>query len=387
MVEKPVKKDILHVDMDSFYASVERVDKPELSDKPIIVGGCDGRGVVSAASYEARAYGVHSAMPLFKARELCPDGIYLPVRMHRYKEISKTIIGILLQYTPLVEQASIDEAYLDITGTVNLLGPPETVAKNIKHNIFVKTGLTCSVGIAPNKFLAKIASDLKKPGGMVAIDTTEIREFMLRLPVKKIPGVGAKTLNILQGYGIKKASDILQFPEEFWTNRFGKTGKNLVDHARGIDTSPVNPVSAPKSFSAEETFFRDESDLSELKKYLFIQAERVALDLRKRKYLGRTITLKIKFADFKITTRSRTLSVPTFSAGTIFDTASDLLDKLKINRKIRLVGVGLSNLTKGPHQMDLFTNKKTDKQERLDQTIDKIRDEFGKESIIWGRLL
>jgi DNA polymerase-4 len=386
MVEKPVKRNILHVDMDAFYASVERVDRPEFTGKPVIVGGVGNRGVVAAASYEARDYGVHSAMPIFKARQLCPDGIYLPVRMQRYKQVSQQIMEILLCYSPLVEQASVDEAYLDITGTANLLGRPEIIAKNIKREILKKTGLTCSVGIAPNKFLAKIASDLQKPGGLVIIAENEVQEFMRRLPVNKIPGVGSKTLNILQTYGIKTASDILKFSEKFMAGRFGKAGRDLLGHARGIDHSPVLSGSEPKSLSAETTFSHDAGDITELKRYLFDQVERVGIELRKRKYMGRTITLKIKFADFKTITRSRTIQVPTFSTGTIFKTASGLLDELGINRKIRLVGVGVSNLTRGVRQLALFSDQKDEKQARLDQTIDRIRDAFGKEIIRRGPL-
>ena len=357
-----------------------------VAGKPVIVGGGGNRSVVSTASYEARNYGVHSAMPIFKARQLCPDGIYLPVRMQRYKQVSRQIMEILLCYSPLVEQASVDEAYLDITGTANLLGCPEIIAKNIKREILKKTGLTCSVGIAPNKFLAKIASDLQKPGGLVIIAENEVQEFMHRLPAKKIPGVGSKTLNILQTYGIKTASDILKFSEKFLLGRFGKAGKDLLDHAGGIDHSPVLSGSEPKSFSAEKTFSHDVGDITELKKYLFGQVERVGRELRKRKYMGRTITLKIKFADFKIITRSRTLQVSTFTTGTIFETASSLLDELGINRKIRLVGVGVSNLTRGVRQLALFTDKKDEKQAKLDQTIDRIRDAFGKEIIRRGPL-
>ena len=372
--------------MDAFYASVECVDRPELAGKPVIVGGSGNRGVVSAASYEARDYGVHSAMPLFKAKQLCPDGIYLPVRMQRYKQISEQIMEVLLRYSPLVEQASVDEAYLDITGTANLLGRPEKIAKSIKNDIHKKTGLTCSVGIAPNKFLAKIASDLQKPGGLVIISENEVQEFMHRLPVKKIPGVGAKTFDILQNYGIKTASDILEFSEKFWTDRFGKAGKDLFNHARGIDYSPVVPDSEPKSFSAEITFAHNSRDISELKKYLFEQAERVGRDLRKRKYMGRTITLKIKFADFRTRTRSRTIPIPTFSTGIIFETAFDMLNKLGIDQKIRLIGVGVSNLTQGVYQLELFPNKKDEKHARLDHTIDKIRAVFGNEIIKRGPL-
>lgn len=387
MIKQPVRRDILHIDMDAFYASVECVDRPELTGKPVIVGGDRSRGVVSAASYAAREYGIHSAMPVFRARQLCPDGIFLPVRMQRYKQVSRKIMKILRQYSPLVEQASVDEAYLDITGTSKLFGPPEIVAKNIKHNIFEKIGLTCSVGIAPNKFLAKIASDLKKPGGLVRIDGSAVMEFMRTLPVGKIPGVGGRTLEILHSYGIKTGADILKFSEKFWTDRLGKAGRILFEHAKGIDNAPVVSTSEPKSFSAEVTFSNNTSAMPELKKYLFNQTERVGRDLRKHEYRGRTITLKVKFADFKLITRSRTLSFPTCSTGTIFETASVLLDEMNLNRRIRLIGVGVSKLTRGARQIILFGDKKNEKQEKLDQVIDKIRGAFGREIINRGILM
>ena len=385
MIEKASKRDILHVDMDAFYASVESADRPELAGKPVIIGR-KKRGVVAAASYEARKYGVHSAMPVFRARQLCPDGIYLSVRMSRYKQVSMQIMDILRSYSPLVEQASIDEAYLDLSGTAKLFGQPVIIAGNIKRNIFEATGLTCSIGIAPNKFLAKIASDLKKPDGLTIIPENEVREFMHSLPVAGIPGVGLKTLNILQQYGIKTASDILRFSETFWIKRLGKAGKRLFKYAGGLDSSPVLSGCEPKSFSAEETFFSDSNNLSKIRKVLFKQAERVGRDLRKHKYKGRTITLKIKFEDFKTTTRSRTLQVPVCSTAAIFETALALLNGLKIDRKIRLVGVGASSLIRSIRQISLFTDKKEKKQDMLDQTIDKIRDVFGSEIIKRGPL-
>ncbi len=385
MIGKASKRDILHVDMDAFYASVESVDRPELAGKPVIIGK-NKRGVVAAASYEARKYGVHSAMPVFRARQLCPDGIYLSARMSRYKQVSMQIMDILRSYSPLVEQASIDEAYLDLSGTARLFGQPVVIAKNIKRNIFEATGLTCSIGIAPNKFLAKIASDLKKPDGLTIIPENEVREFMHSLPVAGIPGVGLKTLNILQQYGIKTASDILRFSETFWIKRLGKAGKRLFEYAGGLDYSPVLSVCEPKSFSAEETFFSDSNNLLKIRKVLFKQAERVGRDLRKHKYKGRTITLKIKFEDFKTITRSRTLQIPVCSTAVIFETALDLLKGLKIDRKIRLAGVGASNLSRSIRQLSLFTDKKEKKQDMLDQTIDKIRDIFGSEIIKRGPL-
>ncbi|HBN27064.1 MAG TPA: DNA polymerase IV [Desulfobacteraceae bacterium] len=387
MDEKFIKREILHVDMDAFYASVECLDRPELSGKPVIVGGRTGRGVVSAASYEARSCGVHSAMPVFKAKLLCPDGIFLPARMKRYKEISRKIMNILMRHSPLVEQASVDEAYLDVSGTTNLLGPPETVAMNIKRDIKNKLGLTCSVGLAPNKFLAKIASDLEKPDGLTIIPMTDLSNFMRNLSVEKIPGVGPKTLRELQNFGIKTGLDILKFSEKFWIDRLGKGGKDLVLRAKGIDNSPVIPHSAPKSFSAEETFAKDITSMDQLRKYLLAHAERVGTDLRAHGYLGRTLHIKIKFADFKIITRSRTLAEPTSSTISIFKVASGLLDKLEINREIRLIGLGVSNLTKGIRQLSLLKNNIGEKQQKIDRVVDAIRSQFGSEVIKRGQLI
>jgi len=387
MDEKFIKREILHVDMDAFYASVESLDRPELSGRPVIVGGRTGRGVVSAASYEARSCGVHSAMPLFKAKLLCPDGFFLPVRMKRYKEISRKIMNILMRYSPLVEQASVDEAYLDVSGTTNLLGPPETVAMNIKRDIKNEIGLTCSVGVAPNKFLAKIASDLEKPDGLTIIPRSDVPSFMGKLSVKKIPGVGPKTLRELQNFGIKTGTDLLKFSENFWIDRFGKGGKDLLLRAKGIDNSPVIPNSPPKSFSAEETFSEDIDRVDQFQKYLLAHAERVGSDLRSHGYLGRTVHTKVKFADFKIITRSRTLAEPTANTISIFNVASALLDELKINRKIRLIGLGVSNLTKGVRQLSLLKNDIVEKQQKIDKVVDAIRRQFGNGVIKRGPLL
>ena len=380
------KRHILHVDMDAFFASVEQADRPELIGKPVIVGG-GNRGVVSAASYEARAYGIHSAMPIFKAGQLCPAGIFLPVRMQRYKQISRQIMEILARYSPLVEQASVDEAYLDISGTSDLFGKPPTVAEKIKNDIMRETRLTCSIGIAPNKFLAKIASDLQKPDGLTVIEEKDVAKFMRCLPVEKIPGVGAKTLKKLQELGVRTASDLLKFPEKFWIDRLGKAGMELVERARGIDHSRVVPRSEPKSFSAERTFPADTGDRTELKRYLLAQAERVGMDLRRHGYLGRTITLKIKGSDFKIVTRSRTLQDPACSTGIIFETAANLLDNMKIPYSVRLIGVSVSNLVKGVRQLSLIGNETVQKQEKLDKAMDYIRNRFGKEVIKRGRLM
>lgn len=387
MKTKPVKRKILHIDMDAFYASVECADRPEISGKPVIVGGSTNRGVVTTASYEARKYGVHSGMPAFKAKILCPHGIFVPVRMKRYKEISKRIMNILLCHSPVVEQASVDEAYLDISGTEKLVGPPEIIAANIKRDIAEETGLTCSIGIAPNKMLAKIASDAQKPDGLTIINETDVSDFMSKLPVQKIPGIGPKMFRKMQDFGIKTAADILKFPETFIVNRFGKARSSLIPRARGIDHSPVVPFSEPKSFSAETTFPYNIKQTDKIKRYLLSHAERVGTDLRKHGYIGRTVFIKIKFTNFKIITRSHTLIEFTSSTSTIFKTAVDLLNQLKLSHEIRLAGLGVSNLTKGNQQLSLFKNDITEKHQQLDKIIDKIRDEFGMDIIKRGHLL
>lgn len=376
---------ILHIDMDAFYAAIEQVDNSELKGRPVIVGG-SRRGVVSTASYEARKYGVHSAMPIFQAKRLCPDGIFLPVRMQRYKEVSRQIMRIFSDISPLVEQISIDEAYIDISGTTTLHGTPQNLAHRVKEAIFAATSLTCSIGIAPNKFLAKIASDLNKPNGLTVIEQQHVTEFLKHLPVHKIPGIGTKTSQMLKQLGVTKVGEVLHFPLIFWEKRLGRYGAKLYQKAQGIDNSPVVAHSQPKSYSAEDTFPRDTDDLHQIRKWLLLQAESVGRDLRSAGFRGRTITLKIKFADFKSVTRSRTLSEPTHCTQTIFDTASQLLEELKIGTKVRLVGVGVGNLSGGVHQARLFCDPGTLKQDQLDKALDNISQKFGDNILKRGRV-
>ena len=309
------------------------------------------RGVVCAASYEARRYGVHSAMPVFQARKLCPQGVFLPVRMNRYKEVSCIVMEILRGISPLVEQVSIDEAFVDITGTERLHGPSYALAHRVKAAIREATSLTCSIGIAPNKFLAKIASDFKKPDGLTILEEDQVKEFLKHLPVGKIPGVGKKTGEELRKLGIVFASDILKFPAQFWDTKFGKWGAALYAKAQGIDNSAVEPYSDPKSISAEQTFPKDTGNIAELEKMLLSQAEEVGRELRKLGFKARTVTLKIKLSDFKIITRSRTLPEPFDTTDVLFNTGHKLLADLKLTRKVRLIGIGVSNLSSGPSQM------------------------------------
>ena len=377
---------ILHVDMDAFYASVEQVDRPGLRGKPVIIGG-GKRGVVSAASYEARKFGVHSAMPIFEARRLCPDGIFLPVRMKRYKEVSRKVMAILGNFTPLLEKASVDEAYLDVTGTERLFGTPEQIADSIKRRIRQETGLTCSVGVAPNKFLAKIASDMDKPDGLYVIPHDKVEEFLRSLQVRKIPGVGTRTLEILRKLGVVHAADILSIPEDFLIRKLGKAGSELIERARGIDESPVVPCSEPKSFSAEHTLSDDIGDIEEIRKHLLVQAERVGHDLRLHGYTGRTVTLKIKFANFRTVTRSRTFPDSTSSTSEIYRRAARLLDQIDLNMKVRLVGVGVSNLTRGARQLSMLHEGQLRKEMAIDRTVDSLRERYGPSILVRGSVM
>lgn len=377
---------IVHADMDAFYASVEQADNPELKGRPVIVGG-SRRGVVSAASYEARTYGVRSAMPVFEARRLCPHGIFLPVRMERYKEVSRQVMDIFSLVSPLVEQVSIDEAYIDISGTESLHGPPLALARKIKQSVLEKTSLTCSIGIAPNKFLAKIASDMNKPDGLTMIDERDVSSFLGTLKVSRIPGIGSKTSLLLKEFGVLLASDILKFPQSFWIKRLGKCGAGIYEKALGIDNSPVVPFSEPKSCSAEDTFSVDTDSLPELEKWLLHQAQSVGRELRRDGYRARTITIKVKFQDFRLITRSRSLGEPTDCTNVIFKTAAELLRELKLQTKVRLIGVGVSNMTRGLQQTRLFSDGTTARQEKLDEAMDAIDRRFGKGVLKRGRML
>lgn len=375
----------MHLDMDAFYASIEQVDHPELQGRPVIVGGA-ARGVVSTASYAARKYGVHSAMPIFQARRLCPQGIYLPVRMARYKQVSRQIMAILQEFSPLVEPVSIDEAYLDISGTTGLYGPPRQLAQKVKRAIREQTQLTCSIGIAPNKLLAKIVSDLNKPDGLTILEESQVTAFLHDLPVQKIPGIGAKTAGMLEQLGIGRAGQILRYPEAFWCKRLGRSGAKLYEKARGIDASPVAVRCEPKSYSAEDTFEQDTDDAELIGKWLLSQTESVGRDLRRGGYRGRTVTLKVKFADFKVVTRSRTLTEPTHCTQTLFENILQLFHDLHINAKVRLVGVGVGNLTRGARQTRLFGDSRAARQEQIDAALDRIAGKFGDKVLKRGRL-
>jgi len=378
-------KRILHLDMDAFFASVEQLDDPSLRGKPVIVGKGD-RGVVSAASYEARKYGVRSAMPVAHARRLCPEGIFVGGRMRRYAEVSRQVMAVLDEFSPLVEQASVDEAYMDVTGTQRLFGPPEALARRIQERVREAVGLSCSVGVAPVKFLAKIASDFRKPGGLTIIEPGDVEAFLKDLPVGRIPGVGGKTLPRLASLGVKTCGDVLRYSGEFWERHLGEWGRVLHARARGLGSTEIVTCWEIKSSSAENTFEKDLADPELLKRWLLRQAERVGRDLRGKGLCGRTVTLKIKYSDFRQITRSLTLGEPTDLDEEIFATACRLLDQERLARTVRLIGVGVSNFARGPRQMALLEDPARQKTSKLDRAVDAIRDRHGKAAVKRGRL-
>jgi DNA polymerase IV len=376
---------ILHIDMDAFYASVEQLDDPRLKKKCVIVGGTSNRGVVSAASYEARQFGVHSAMPIYQAKQKCPHGIFVPPRMGRYKEVSKKVMALLKDFSPLVEPVSIDEAYMDITGCRRLFGEPQEIAWGVKRKIKAAVNLTCSVGVAPNKFLAKIASDMEKPDGLTLILPDKVPEFIDSLPVKKVPGVGKKMFRQLELLGIRTLGDVQQLPEKSLLKHLGKFGKRLRTLSSGSDPSPVTPQAPHKSISSERTLAADTRDVNLLKRYLLSQSGEVSKQLRKTGVHAKTITLKIKDADFKTVTRRTTIAIPTQSSKTIYKHAAQLMDDYKITKKIRLIGVGTSGFSSvsASVQMGLFdTYAETgDDWEKIDNALDSISKKFGKDVV------
>ena len=382
---------ILHLDMDAFFASVEQRDHPELRGKCVIVGGSSQRGVVTTASYEARRFGVRSAMPMFEARRCCPHGIIVPGRMERYKEISGKVMARLRTFTPLVEKVSIDEAYLDISGCERLHGSPAEMGAAIKQAVRNEVKLTCSVGIAPIRFLAKIASDLQKPDGLTIIPPPEVMAFIDRLPIRKVPGVGPKAFQKLQTMGIDTLGQVRRYSPDALNRQMGKFGGRLLALAHGEDDTPVSPLSQAKSFSAETTLARDLSDRDRLLRYLLHHAEDVGRQLRRHGVKARTVTLKLKYDDFRQITRSTTLPETFQSSEILYAQARRLLEPKLLKQKIRLIGVGASNLvpSRTPTQLDLFESHPilNSDWERVDRTVDAINVKFGRDTVNKANLI
>lgn len=377
--------------MDAFYPAVEVLDHPELKGKPVIVGGPRKRGVVSSASYEARTFGVHSAQPMATALRLCPNGIFLPVRMARYKEVSRQVFEIFYRFTPLVEPLSIDEAFLDVTGSTTLFGPPETIAKSIKSHVVNETGLTVSAGVAPSKFVAKIASDINKPDGLTVVPSDKVSDFLDPLPISKMWGVGKVTQNALRLLHIRTFGDLKQMPVEWLEKKFGKHGLRMHQLAMGMDERAVVTDYAMKSIGHEETFLHDLIDPDLAKKELLSLSNRVARRMRRCGVFGKTVTLKVKYADFILNSRSETLPHYTDDGFEIYAMSCRLLTKTRAGEKpIRLLGVSLSQLSHLPTgtQMGLFHRQTVfNKRKQLNIALDFVHQKYGDKSILPATLL
>lgn len=396
---------ILHVDMDAFYASVEQRDRPEIQGQPVIVGGsADGRGVVCAASYEARKFGIRSAMPTREAHRRCPEAIILPPRMDHYAAESARIREIFLRYTPTVEPLSLDEAFLDAAGCEALFGSIETIGRSIKQDILSELNLVASVGVAPNKFLAKLASDLEKPDGFTIIPADRIDEILHPLPVTRIWGVGKATRKIFDTLNVTTIGDLKQVSEARLQQTFGKSGSHFYRLARGIDDRPVIVDRQAKSVSHEHTFSKDVTDMDVLRAWLRELTEQVARRLRNHDREGKTIQLKVRYSNFDTITRSISLPAPSNNTSKLWEAASGLLEtKLPSRRlEVRLLGMGVSNFVPASATFNSATTvvQKTlfdddddatqdesakpannDRSEKLDSVTDAIRDRFGTKSL------
>jgi DNA polymerase-4 len=384
---------ILHVDMDAFYASVEQRDRPELRGRPVIVGadprGGHGRGVVAACSYEARRFGVHSALPISQAWKRCRHGVYLRPRFERYSQVSGQIMEIFRRFTELVEPLSVDEAFLDVTGSATLMGSAPEIARAIKQEVHRETGLTASVGIATNKFLAKLASDLEKPDGMVLVPDEALERFLEKMPIERLWGVGPKTAPRLKRLGIGTIGDLAAIPRSRITQALGPFGAHLWELAHGRDRRPVQPVWEPRSIGCERTFEEDTQDQRLLLRVLRQLSDRVAKRLRSKGYRAGRITLKLRYASFRTYTRQVSLVDTVQTGEAIFEAARTLLnsfeDSFEPSEKVRLLGIQGGKLTQTGSpgsQMHLFPDPGND--ERLARMLDEVHDRYGADAIRRG---
>jgi DNA polymerase IV len=384
---------ILHVDMDAFYASIEQIDQPEYKGRPVIVGadpkGGNGRGVVAACSYEARKFGVRSALPISRAWKLCPQGVYVRPRMRRYVEVSKQIMEVFRRYTDLVEPLSIDEAFLDITGSIVLFGPADQIAKSIKQDIRQLTGLTASVGLAPNKFLAKIASDIRKPDGFMILEEKDVEAFLKNLPISRLWGVGPKTEQRLHELGFRTIGEVAGATRESLVRSLGSLGEHLYHLSRGQDERPVVPNWEPKSVSSETTFDEDTGDRELLLQTILQLADHVAERLRHDNYRARKVTLKLRYSSFSTHTKQHSLDKLIQTGDEIAEIARHLFAQFPLTQKIRLIGVAAGGLHRDgsdPKQLPLFTDPARSK-EKLSQTLDELKERFGSDAVRRGSQL
>ncbi len=377
---------ILHADLDAFYASVEMLDDPGLRGKPVVVGGDPAaRGVVSAASYEARRFGVHSAMPLRTAARLCPECVFLPGRPERYRELSEGVMGIFASYTPLVEPISLDEAFLDVTASAAAFGDGQAIARSVKDRVRTEVGLVVSVGVATNKLCAKVASDLRKPDALVVVVAGEEATFLAPLPVSRLWGVGPRAQEALRDFGVTTIGQLAALPETTLRRRFGQHGADLAARARGIDTSEVVPLQAPKSIGHEHTFDRDVIDRGRLDATLLDLADSVASRLRRHHLAASAVQLKLRYEGFETLTRQMPLGRGVRDSEALYTAGVALLDRtLVTGRGVRLIGLTAIGLTSA-QQLTLFDAP--DRTDRLAASIDAVRERFGEGAITRARLL
>ena len=378
---------IMHVDLDAFFVSVEQVLRPELKGKPVVVGGKpDRRGVVAAASYEARAFGLHSGMPLVTAVRLCPQAIFIEGNFHRYLDASEKFMAILSDYSPFIEPMGLDEAYLDVTGFESLHGTIWQMALAIKQRVKNELGLVVSIGIAPCKVVAKVASDYSKPDGLIEVSHGQEADFLAPLPIGDLPGIGKKTEQVLRGLGIKTIGEVAHMSPSALKSRFGVFGEMLYCFANGIDDRKVLPPGDAKSISRETTFARDTRGSVFLEATLRYLSERIGAQLREQGKQAKCVSMKLRYADFTTITRSKSLKQAVDADQTIFEVGAELLQRALLADKqlVRLIGIGVSNLMEPGKQLQLFDNS-VRRLERLNQAIDRIRLKYGFTAIQTGR--
>jgi len=377
---------ILHVDMDAFYAAVEQFDNPELAGQPVVVGGSGGRGVVAAASYEVRRFGVHSAMPMREALKRCPHAVVVRPRFKRYREISAQVFEIFGEFTDLVQGLSLDEAFLDVTGSVGLFGSAEAMAREIKNRIRARTGLTASVGVSHNKLLAKLASEMAKPDGLTVIRPADVTATLDPMPVRRLHGIGAKTAARLEQQGIYTLGQLRRAPESVLWPLFRRDTREIRERAAGIDDRPVIADAPEKQISSEETFDVDLKDHEELLRRLVHHADRTAARLRARQLKAGMVNIKVRRRDFTTYTRQKSFSPPTQETRLIAQVATELLQRWfeeQPRAAVRLLGVGVSDLAPA-QQLDLFTSRESAEAGKLDEALDRIRGKYGTRAVKRG---
>jgi len=381
-------RQILHIDMDAFFASVEQRDDPSLRGKPVLVGGGERRGVVAAASYEARPFGVRSAMPMARALRLCPEAIVVPPSRGRYEEASAAVFAVFERFTPLVEGLSLDEAFLDVTASRRLFGDGEAIARQIKAAIRDETELVASAGVAPSKFVAKIASDLDKPDGLVVVGGDEVEGFLAPLPIERMWGIGPKAAHRLRSMGFETLGDLARADEATLERALGSWGAEVGRLARGIDDRDVVPDREAKSIGAEETYDDDLTTRAAIERTLLAHASRVAARLHRSALCAGRVTVKLKRADFTLKTRQARLPHPVDDATSIYEVACALLDRFELRgHRFRLTGVSAGDLQKGPPPRTLFEDETRSKRRAVEKAMGELRERFGAGGLTRAELL